>query len=47
MARLVQGPAAQLPFVVPKAFTVFPNNVSHLSILKSYKDSKTLAYRNN
>lgn len=47
MAHLTQGPTAQLPSVVSKASTIFQHNVPHLSILKSYKESKTLAYRNS
>lgn len=47
MAHLLQGPTAQRPSVVSKAFTIFQHNVPHLSILKSYKDSKTLARSNS
>lgn len=47
MAHLIQGPTAELPCVVSKAFTIFQHNVPYLSILKSYKDSKTLARRNS
>ena len=47
MAHLIQSPTAELPCVVSKAFTIFQHNVPYLSILKSYKDSKTLARRNS
>lgn len=47
MAHLLQGPTAQRPSVVSKAFTIFQHNVPHLSILKSYKDSKALAHSNS
>ena len=47
MAHLIQGPTAQLPCVVSKAFTIFQHSVPYLSILKSYKDNKTLAPRNS
>ena len=35
MAHLIQGPTAQLPCVVSKAFTIFQHSVPYLSILKS------------
>lgn len=47
MAHLLQGPKVQRPSVGSKAFTIFQHNVPHLSILKSYKDNKTLARSNS
>lgn len=47
MAHLLQGPTAQRPSVVSKAFTIFQHNVPYLSILKSCKDNKALAHSNS
>lgn len=47
MAHLIQGPAAQPSSVVSEAFTIFQHNVPSLSILNSYEESKTLAYRHS